>query len=73
MPYLLSIHVLLCCFKGRSVLFDVWYLSNLLSMSNLLSSTRQQLDILYQKNKKKKQKEIVGRSSLFGWLLDIKV
>jgi hypothetical protein len=59
--------------KERSVLFDVWYLSNLLSMSNLLSSTRQQLEIIYQKNKKKKQKEIVGRSSLFGWLLDIKV
>jgi hypothetical protein len=26
-----------------------------------------------KKKKKKKQKEIVGRSSLFGWLLDIKV
>jgi len=25
------------------------------------------------KKTKKKQKEIVGRSSLFGWLLDIKV
>jgi hypothetical protein len=57
--------------KERLVLFDIWYLSNLLSINS--SSPQQDNNWTFFIKKKKKQKEIVGRSSLFGWLLDIKV